>query len=126
VEAPTTPTQPAQPTPPTTPTKPLPAAQTAPLPIEVVVTAGEHSVELSWTPPRGSGAVTFGVVKNKKKVTTTRKRRSRVTGIAKRKASALEVVGYDRRGDVVVRSKTFKVRAAKAGQSARSRSYKVL
>jgi hypothetical protein len=129
VEAPTTPTQPTPPTRPTapaTPIKPVPAAQATPLPIEVVVTAGEHSVELSWTPPRGSGAVTYQVVKNKKKVATTRKRRSRVTGIAKRKASALQVVGYDKRGDVVVRSKTFKVRAAKAGQSARSRSYKVL
>jgi Hypothetical glycosyl hydrolase family 15 len=116
-EAPTTPTQPTIPSRPTHP---------APLPIEVVVTVGEHSVELTWAPPQGSGAISYKVIKNKKKVASTRKRRSRVTGIAKKRASALEVAGYDSRGKLVARSKTFKVRAASAAQAARSRSYKVL
>jgi hypothetical protein len=118
-EAPTTPEVPTPPTKPTPPTHP-----TLPLPIEVVVTVGSHSVELAWTPTQGSGAVSYKVVKDKKKVTTTKKRRSRVSGIAKRKASALEVVGYDSRGKIVAESKTFKVRAAAQADS--SRSYKVL
>jgi hypothetical protein len=114
---PEVPTTPTHPTPPTHPTLP------APLPIEVVVTVGATSVELSWAQPHGSGAVSYKVVKDKKKVTTTKKRRSRVGGIAKRKASALEIVGYDSRGKIVAESKTFKVRG---DQAAKSRSYKVL
>jgi hypothetical protein len=112
---PTTPTQPTNPTPPSHPTLPLPV----PLPIEVTVTVGNTSVELAWTPPQGSGATSYKVVKNKKKVATTKKTRSRVTGINKRKASALEIVGYDSRGKIVAESKTFKVRgaAASAGKS---------
>jgi hypothetical protein len=117
---------PARPTSPTaTATKATTPVQPAPLPIAVSVTPGSSSVELSWAPSRGAGAVTFQVVKNKRKVASTRKRRSRIRGIAKRRASALQIVGYDRRGRVVARSKTFKVRAAAPGQSARSRSYKV-
>ena len=106
-EASTTPTPP---TPPTDPTHP------APLPIEVVVTVDGHTAELTWAQPQGSGAATYQVVKNKKKVASTRKRRSRVGGIAKRRASALEIVGYDNRGRIVARSKTLKVRAASAAQ----------
>jgi hypothetical protein len=115
-ETPSTSTPPTKPTPPSHPTLPVP------LSIEVTVTVGTTSVELAWTPPQGSGAVSYKVVKNKKKVSTTRKTRSRVTGIAKRKASALEIVGYDSRGKIVAESKTFKVRGA---QVASSRSYKV-
>ena len=116
--APSTPEVPTPPTKPTPPTHP-----TLPLPIEVTVSVGEHSAELTWAPQQGSGAVSYKVVKDKKKVTTTKKRRSRVGGIAKRKASALEIVGYDSRGKIVAESKTFKVRGA---QAAKSRSYKVL
>jgi hypothetical protein len=118
VTPPASPTQPASPKPPVSPTHPV-----VPLPIEVTVTVGGSSVELTWAPPQGSGAVSYKVVKNKKKVATTRKTRSRVGGIAKRKASALEIVGYDSRGRIVAESKTFKVRG---DQAASSRSYKVL
>jgi hypothetical protein len=114
------------PTSPTHPTPPKPPAVIHPLPIEVVVTVGDTAAELHWTPSQGSGAVSYQVVKNNKKVATTKKRHQRVGGIAKRKASTLEIVGYDRRGRVVAKSKAFAVRGAKAGQPARSRSYKVL
>src|SRR5882757_675810 len=109
---------------PVTPTKPTMPTLPIPLPIEVVVTVGGHSVELTWAPQQGSGAVSYKVVKNKRKVATTRKRHSRVGGIAKKRASALQIVGYDSGGKIVARSKTFKVRAA--AQPSKSRSYKVL
>jgi hypothetical protein len=123
---PEAPISPAPPTPLTAPTSPAPPVHPAPLPIEVVVTVGEHSAELTWTPPQGSGAATFKVVKNSKNVATTRKRHQRVGGLDKKRASDLEVVGYDKRGKVVARSRTFKVRGAGTTQSAKSRSYKVL
>jgi hypothetical protein len=113
------PGQPGSPRPPASPTHP---AVTDPLPIEVTVTVGATSVQLAWAPPQGSGAVSYKVVKNKKKVKTTRRTRSRVGGIKKRKASTLEIVGFDGRGRVVAESKTFKVRGAAASKS---RSFKV-
>ncbi|HTT94697.1 MAG TPA: putative glycoside hydrolase [Solirubrobacterales bacterium] len=109
---------------PTAPIRPPGPKSPAPLPIAVDVTVGEHSVELAWTPPQNSGTVSYQVVKNRRKVASTRKRRSRVGGIARRRASALEIVGYDGRGRIVARSKTFRVRGA--AQPAKSRSYKVL
>jgi hypothetical protein len=96
----------------------------APLPLGVTVAIGQTSVELSWAPPQSSGAVSYKVVKNKKNVASTKKRRSRVTGIARKRASALQVVGYDSRGKIVAESRTFKVRAA--AQATNSRPYKVL
>jgi|GEM_PF-5626748 len=107
---------------PASPPRPAPAA-TAPLPIAVTVTVGGQAVDLAWAPPQGSGAVVYKVVKGKKKLATTRKHRRRLTGLVARRAAALAVVGYDRRGRIVAASKTFEVRGA---QGAKSRSYKVL
>jgi hypothetical protein len=121
-------------TPPTTPpvkTPPVKAPPvTTPKPIEVIVTVGDAEVGLQWTPPAGSGATVFEVVKDQHEVAKTHARHQRVKGIGAKKSNRLQVVGYNGRGQVVAKSRTFAVRSARrakhgAAQSASKRSYKV-
>jgi hypothetical protein len=100
---------------------------TAPKPLGVIVTVGDAEVGLQWTPPAGSGATVFAVVKDQHEVAKTHARHQRVKGIGVKKSNRLQVVAYNGRGQVVAKSRTFAVRSAKAGQrrSASKRSYRV-
>jgi hypothetical protein len=103
---------------------------TAPKPIEVIVTVGQAEVGLQWTPPAGSDATVFEVVKDQRQVAKTHARHQRVQGIGAKKSNRLQVVAYNGRGKVVAKSKTFAVRSAGrarhgSAQSASRRSYRV-
>jgi Hypothetical glycosyl hydrolase family 15 len=93
---------------PAPPVEPTPAVE----PIPVIITVGENEASLKWKRPKHSRVRTYTVTRNSSTARTKRLRRIE-RGVASGRLYRLRVVGSDRRGHVVARSRVIWVRGSK-------------
>lgn len=109
-----TPSPAAPPTPPVTPpVKTQPPAEPAPVqPIPVTVAVGDNEANLAWQQPKQTKVKTYKVIRNSRSVARTSRLRRVEKGFANGRIYRLQVVGVDRRGHVVARSRLIRVRGS--------------
>jgi Hypothetical glycosyl hydrolase family 15 len=105
------------PTPPpkTPPVKPTPKqVEVGPIvvgPIGVTVTTGESGIALSWT-SGAPAATTYEVIRDEQPQATTTQRHRKEPTVKKGKSYSFRIVGLNRRGKVVARSRDFVAKAS--------------
>jgi hypothetical protein len=102
------------PTPPTTPSKPTPpkAVEVTVGPIGVTVTTGEAGISLSWT-SGAPQAKTYEVIRDEQPQAKTTQRHRKEGAVKTGKAYRYRIVGLNRKGKIVARSRDFVAKASK-------------
>ena len=90
-------------------------------PIPVVVTIGQNEASLKWKQPKRTKVRTYAVIRNSSTARTKRLRRVE-RGVASGRLYRLRVVGTDRRGHVVAKSKVLWVRGQRAASTSSLRA----